>query len=123
VEELIADTSHRLGITRREIVNDEIVERLIFPLVNEGARILEEGIAARPGDIDVIWAYGYGFPVWRGGPMHWADSVGLKTIRDRLAGWARESSDAGLKPAPLLERLATEDRGFASLASAISNAA
>ena len=92
-------------------------------MINEGARILDEGIAARPGDIDVIWAYGYGFPVWRGGPMHYADSVGLKVIRDRLADWAEASDDASLKPAPLLERLAAEGRGFASLAATTSSAA
>ena len=67
----------------------EIIERLIFPMINEGARILEEGIAQRPGDIDVIWVYGYGFPVWRGGPMFYADTVGLPYIRDRLSGVRR----------------------------------
>jgi 3-hydroxyacyl-CoA dehydrogenase len=115
VEQLIVEVSHRLGIARRKFGGDEIVGRLLFPVVNEGARILDEGIAARPGDIDVIWAYGYGFPVWRGGPTHWADTVGLKIIRDRLADWARKSDDASLKPAPLLERLVSEDRSFASL--------
>ena len=70
VEQLIVETSRRLGIKRRPFTSAEIVERLLFPMINEGARILEEGIAARPGDIDVIWAYGYGFPAWRGGPMH-----------------------------------------------------
>ena len=116
VEELIVAASRRLGITRRSIAKEEIVERLLFPSINEGARILEEGIAARPGDIDVIWAYGYGFPVWRGGPMHYADSIGLAVIRDRLADWARRSRDASLDPAPLLERLAAEGLGFASIA-------
>ena len=71
---IILEASSRLGINRRPIAQEEIVERMIFPMINEGARILEEGIAARPGDIDVIWVYGYGWPVWRGGPMYYADS-------------------------------------------------
>lgn len=116
VEQLIVETSRRLGMTRRMFAKDEIVERQLYPMVNEGARILEESIAARPGDIDVIWAFGYGFPAWRGGPMHWADSVGLKVIGDRLADWAGQSGDSSLKPAPLLGRLAAEGRGFASSA-------
>ena len=76
VEKIILETSSRLGINRRPIAQEEIVERMIFPMINEGARILEEGIAARPGDIDVIWVYGYGWPVWRGGPMYYADQLG-----------------------------------------------
>ena len=90
-------------------------------MINEGAQILDEGIAARPGDIDVIWALGYGFPAWRGGPMHYADSIGLATIRDRLADRANRAGDADLGPAPLLERLAAEGRGFASLARAAAD--
>ena len=115
VERLIVETSARLGIERRAIDSREILERMIFPMINEGARILEEGIAVRPGDIDVIWVYGYGWPVWRGGPMFYADQVGLATIRDRLAGYAARTGDASLEPAPLLTRLAAEGRGFASL--------
>jgi 3-hydroxyacyl-CoA dehydrogenase len=86
-------------------------------MINEGARILEEGIAARPGDIDVIWVYGYGFPAWRGGPMFYADRIGLAHIRDRLAALAAATGDARHQPAPLLVRLASEGRGFAALAS------
>jgi 3-hydroxyacyl-CoA dehydrogenase len=123
VEQLIVEASKRLGIARRAFAADEIVERLLYPLINEGARILDEGIAARAGDIDVIWAFGYGFPVWRGGPMHYADRIGLKVIRDRLAGWGEASDDASLKPARLLDRLAAEGRGFASLTGAASRAA
>jgi 3-hydroxyacyl-CoA dehydrogenase len=115
VERLIAEASERLGIERRPFTNAEIAERLLFPMINEGAAILQEGIAARAGDIDVVWAYGYGFPTWRGGPMHWADRLGLKVIRDRLSEWSRNSADASLAPAPLLDRLAAEGRGFASL--------
>ncbi len=115
VEALIVDASRRLGIARRPIDKQEIVERLVYPMINEGARILEEGIAQRPGDIDVIWIYGYGFPVWRGGPMFYADTVGLGAVRDRLAALAKSSGDKRHAPAPLLERLANEGATFASL--------
>ena len=90
VEQLIVAASKRLGIARRPIDKKEIVERLIFPMINEGARILEEGIALRSGDIDVIWVYGYGFPRWRGGPMFYADTVGL-ALYPRPAGGARQN--------------------------------
>ncbi|HZB38151.1 MAG TPA: 3-hydroxyacyl-CoA dehydrogenase NAD-binding domain-containing protein [Beijerinckiaceae bacterium] len=113
VEKIIIDASNRLGIQRRTIDSQEILERLIFPMINEGARILEEGIAYRPGDIDVVWVYGYGWPVWRGGPMFYADQVGLGYIGDRLAHYAARSGDKALEPAPLLARLAREGRGFA----------
>src|SRR5438105_4142682 len=101
-------------VNRRPIPQEEIGERMIFPMINEGARILEEGIATRPGDIDVIWVYGYGWPVWRGGPMYYADRLGLAHIRDRLTYYADRSRDETLRPAPLLARLAAEGRGFAS---------
>jgi 3-hydroxyacyl-CoA dehydrogenase len=115
VERIILDASARLGIARRPIAPEEIVERTIFPMINEGARILEEGIATRPGDIDVIWVYGYGWPVWRGGPMYYADRLGLDHLRDRLTLYAERSADESLRPAPLISRLAAENRGFASL--------
>ncbi len=118
VESLIVATSKRLGVTRQPIDRKVIVERLIFPMINEGARILEEGIALRPGDIDVIWIYGYGFPLWRGGPMFYADTVGLSYIRDHLREFARLTGDRRHEPAPLLDRLASEGRGFGSLAKA-----
>jgi 3-hydroxyacyl-CoA dehydrogenase len=117
VEALIVATSARLGIERRTIGKDEILERLLYPMINEGARILDEKIAQRPGDIDVVWVYGYGWPVWRGGPMYYADRVGLAPIRDRLAAFAAKSGDAQLQPAPLLVRLAAEGQGFAALAA------
>ena len=118
VERIITDASSRLGIARRDVGREEIVERLIYPMINEGARILEEGIAVRPGDIDVVWVYGYGWPVWRGGPMFYADEVGLAAVADRLAGFAARSGNAKLEPAPLLARLAREGRSFGSVASA-----
>jgi 3-hydroxyacyl-CoA dehydrogenase len=117
VEALVVDASRRLGIARRGIGKEEIIERLIYPMINEGARVLEEGIALRPGDIDVIWIYGYGFPVWRGGPMFYADTVGLAAVRDRLAELAKTTGDKRHTPAPLLERLANEGATFGSLAS------
>jgi len=113
VERTIIDASAKLGITRRTLTQEEIVERMIFPMINEGARILEEGIATRPGDIDVIWVYGYGWPVWRGGPMYYADRIGLAHIRDRLTLYAERSADDSLRPATRLSRLAAEGRGFA----------
>jgi 3-hydroxyacyl-CoA dehydrogenase len=112
VERIIA--SSRSGIARRALTQEEIVERMIFPMINEGARILEEGIARRPGDIDVIWVYGYGWPVWRGGPMYYADRLGLAHIRDRLTLYAERSGDETLRPATRIARLAAEGRGFAS---------
>jgi 3-hydroxyacyl-CoA dehydrogenase len=118
VEALIAEASARHGIARRTIDKQEILERLIFPMINEGARILEEGIAARPSDIDVIWVYGYGWPVWRGGPMYYADRLGLAPIREKLAEIAARSNDERLEPAPLITRLAAEGGSFASLAQA-----
>jgi 3-hydroxyacyl-CoA dehydrogenase len=122
VEKIILDAAAKKGIKRRDIDKQEIIERTIYPMINEGARILEEGIASRPGDIDVIWLYGYGWPVWRGGPMHYADTVGLKHVRDRLAFYAERSGDETLKPAKLLEKLANEGRTFASLANEMKKA-
>jgi 3-hydroxyacyl-CoA dehydrogenase len=84
-------------------------------MVNEGARILEEGVAARPGDIDVVWLHGYSWPAWRGGPMHYADARGLDVIASRLSEFAAATGDETLLPSPLLARLAMEGRGFASL--------
>jgi 3-hydroxyacyl-CoA dehydrogenase len=118
VEKLIDETLQRLGRKRRAVSDEEILERMMYPMINEGARILEEKIAARPSDIDVIWLYGYGWPVYRGGPMFYADQVGLKHIAERLAFYAKETSDPQLEPAPLLKRLAEEGKTFASLAKA-----
>jgi len=114
VERTILDASSRAGIARRAIPEGEIVERMIYPMINEGARILEEGIATRPSDVDVIWVYGYGWPVWRGGPMYYADQLGLAHIRDRLTLYAERSGDDSLRPATRISRLAAEGRGFAS---------
>ena len=117
VEQLIVATSRRLGVERREIARDEIVERMVYPMINEGARILDEGIAMRPGDIDVVWVYGYGWPVWRGGPMFYADQVGLAPIAGRLTFYSERIGDPTLAPAPLLARLAAEGKTFATLSA------
>ncbi len=84
VQQIIEDFANKQGVKRREISDEEIVERTLYTMVNEGAKILEEGIAQRASDIDVVWVYGYGWPVYRGGPMFWADSVGLQKIVDGL---------------------------------------
>ena len=119
VEKLIVEASVRHGIKRRNLDRKEIFERLIFPLINEGARILDEGIAMRPGDIDVIWVYGYGWPVWTGGPMHYADRVGLPYIRERLAEIAANAgNNPKLAPAPLLTKLAQSGGKFAGVKKA-----
>ena len=107
-----------MGVKRRSVSKEEIIERLVYPMVNEGARILEEGIATRSGDIDVVWLYGYGFPAWRGGPMHWADTVGLAKIRDRLKRLAVDSGDKRHEPAALLNKLADEGGTFDGFAAA-----
>ncbi|HEX6080064.1 MAG TPA: 3-hydroxyacyl-CoA dehydrogenase NAD-binding domain-containing protein [Methylomirabilota bacterium] len=111
VEKIIVEVASEMGITRRKIGDDEILARLLYPMVNEGAKILEEKIAIRASDIDVIWVYGYGWPVYRGGPMFWADQVGLKAMRDRMNEW-RKTLGEDWTPAPLLDRLATEGKTF-----------
>jgi 3-hydroxyacyl-CoA dehydrogenase len=112
IEKIIVDVATSQGITRRYISDEEILQRLLYPMVNEGAKILEEKIAIRASDIDVIWVYGYGWPVYRGGPMFWADSIGLKALRDRMLEFKKASGDAFWTPAPLLDRLANEGKGF-----------
>jgi 3-hydroxyacyl-CoA dehydrogenase len=112
VEKIITEVAAEQGIVRRHIGDDEIRERLLYPMVNEGARILAEKIAIRASDIDVIWVYGYGWPVYRGGPMFWADSIGLRALRDRMLEFKKQTGDAFWTPAPLLERLADQGQGF-----------
>jgi 3-hydroxyacyl-CoA dehydrogenase len=111
IEKLIEEASQELGIARRKIGEEEIVERCIYALINEGAKILGEGIALRASDIDVVWIYGYGFPRYRGGPMFYADTVGLKKVYDAMARFHEEQGE-WMKPAPLLERLAREGKRF-----------
>jgi len=113
VTAIIEGVSHELGIRRREIPDEEILDRLLHPLVNEGARILEEGIAVRAGDIDVVYVYGYGFPASRGGPMFWAEQSGLARVVDTMRRLA-PSHGARWRPAPLLERLAAAGQGWSA---------
>ncbi|MBV8166997.1 MAG: enoyl-CoA hydratase/isomerase family protein [Alphaproteobacteria bacterium] len=116
VEKIIEETSKKLGITRRAISDQEILERCFYPMVNEGAKILAEGMAQRSLDIDVIWVNGYGWPVYRGGPMWWADNVvGLKTIHDALLKYRDASGDPFWEPAPLLKKLVQEDKKFSTV--------
>jgi 3-hydroxyacyl-CoA dehydrogenase len=103
----------RLGVAPREVSREEIVERCIYALINEGARVLEERIASRASDIDVIWCNGYGFPRARGGPMHYADSLGLEHVMTVMGRLRREHGARYWTAAPLLERLASDGRRFA----------
>ena len=114
VEALIEKTSAEMGITRRAIDDDEILARCLYPLINIGANILEEGMAARASDIDTIWLNGYGFPPYRGGPMFYADQTGLAEVHDTICRF-HETHGAAWEPAPLLARLAREGRGFGDL--------
>ena len=111
VEDLIVKASKEAGIQRRQITNQEILERCIYALVNEGAEILEEGIALRASDIDVVYVHGYGFPRYRGGPMFYADMVGLDKVLESVKRFHAAHGEYW-KPAPLLERLATEGKKF-----------
>jgi 3-hydroxyacyl-CoA dehydrogenase len=108
---LVEGVSRDLGIKRREIPDEEILERLLHPLVNEGARIVEEGIALRASDIDVVYVNGYGFPAWRGGPMYWGQSSGLARVVHTMERLAR-THGARWGPAALLRRAAADGRGF-----------
>lgn len=112
VDQLIADFRREQGITPREISDQEILERCMYVMINEGAKILEEGIADRPADIDTVWIYGYGFPKDLGGPMTWADSIGLKTILETITRFHDTRGGEQWRPAPLLAQLAQKGRGF-----------
>jgi 3-hydroxyacyl-CoA dehydrogenase len=112
VAQMVGQWSIEAGIAQRQISPEEIVERCIYALVNEGARLLEEGIAMRPVDIDIIYINGYGFPAYRGGPMWYADTVGLKNVYERVSDFHHTHGELWT-PAPLLARLAAEGRTFA----------
>ena len=114
VTALIEEVSRELGIARRQIPDAEILDRLLHPLVNEGARIVDEGIAIRASDVDVVYVYGYGFPAYRGGPMFWAQQSGLQRVVDTMRRLA-PTHGARWRPAPLLERLAASGQGWQSL--------
>ena len=112
VAALIESTARSAGIERRVISKEEIVDRCILALVNEGARILEEGMALRASDIDVIYLTGYGFPAWRGGPMFFADSIGLANVVARIEEFEQRHGADLWTPAPLLKRLGIEGKTF-----------
>ncbi|AOG21509.1 3-hydroxyacyl-CoA dehydrogenase NAD-binding domain-containing protein [Acidovorax sp. RAC01] len=114
VNKMIEDHRKELGITPRKISDEEIVQRLVFALVNEGAHILEDGIASKSGDIDMVYLTGYGFPIHRGGPMHYASEVGLFNVVQAMNRFAKNPLDdaAFWKPAPLLAKLAAEGKAF-----------
>lgn len=112
---LIEQTAQAAGINRRRIANEEIVDRCIYALVNEGARLLEEGVAMRASDIDVTYLYGYGFPAWRGGPMFYADTVGLPNVLARIRKFEQQHGSDLWSPAPLLLELAAKDTTFSAL--------
>ena len=112
VEKLIEEVSREAGITRRKITPEEIIERTQYALINEGAKILEEGIAIRAVDIDIIYLNGYGYPAWRGGPMWYANTVGLKKVYDRVCEFHEQHGELW-EPAPLLKTLAEQGKTFA----------
>lgn len=114
VTQLLTELSSAAGIDRRAISDEELLDRLILPMINEGAKLLEEGVAIRPSDIDVIWNKGYGWPDWKGGPMYYADQLGLRVVRDRLQGLVKKHG-ARFNVAPLLQRLADEGSSFAAM--------
>ncbi len=115
VMELAAELAKEHGVTQREISDQEIFERTIYMLINEGAYVLEEGISYRSGDIDIVYCNGYGFPAHQGGPMQYADEIGLQTVIDALEKYRDSLGDYGkqwFEPAPLLKRLAAEGKSF-----------
>lgn len=108
VVEMIREFAIRQGHEQREVTDDEVLERCLLPMVNEGAKILDEGIALRGSDIDVIWVNGYGWPVYRGGPMHWADSLGLTDVATKIRDYGQRLGGSHWELSPLLDRLASE---------------
>jgi 3-hydroxyacyl-CoA dehydrogenase len=122
VEQMIRDLARVQGVEQREVSDREILERCLFPMVNEGAKILDEGIAIRPGDIDVVWVNGYGWPVYTGGPMFWADTVGLGEIMARIEHYGQVAGGDQWQPSPLLRRLADTGAGLGSLKAGAATA-
>jgi 3-hydroxyacyl-CoA dehydrogenase len=111
--EILRATAHRLDIPQRVHGHEEILRRCLYPLINEGIRILEEGVALRASDVDVVWCAGYGFPRYRGGPLFYADTIGLKTVHDGILEYRDLFGPMHWQPAPLLARLASEGRTLA----------
>ncbi len=116
VLELIRETAEELGIGHQQMSDEDVLKRCLYPLVNIGAQLLDDGVALRASDIDIVYCYGYGFPKYRGGPMFWAEQQGLGTIVDDMRRFANEYGDHW-RPAPLLEKLASAGDGFGVLTS------
>ncbi|WP_422562369.1 3-hydroxyacyl-CoA dehydrogenase NAD-binding domain-containing protein [Parvibaculum sedimenti] len=114
VEKIILDFAAKQGINRRTISDQEILERCVYPMINEGAKILEEGKAIRASDIDIVWINGYGWPVYRGGPMFYGDTVGLDKVLAKMKEFQAQMGD-DFKPSALLEKLVAEGKKFQSL--------
>ena len=112
IERLIVDHSKEHGVVRRQISDAEILERCLYSMINEAAKILQEGVAARPVDIDMVWLHGYGFPRYHGGPLFYADEVGVKTIFESILKYRDQFGPDFWTPAPLLEKMATTDKRF-----------
>ncbi len=108
VEQMIRDFAASKGVAQREVPDQEILERLLYPMINEGAKILEEGIAIRGSDIDVVWINGYGWPMYTGGPMFWADTVGIAELAARIRHYSDTLGGAHWELSPLIARLADE---------------
>ena len=117
VEAMIKAEAAKIGIEQRDISDEEILQRCFYPLINEGARILEEGIAQRPSDIDVVYVFGYAFPVAKGGPMYYADQIGLKQVYDKICEFRDRDGEQYWQPAPLLKQLAEAGKTFAEWGS------
>jgi len=114
VEALLVEHSQACGIERRPVPASEIIERCLFGMVNEAARIIVEGVVSRPSDVDAVWLTGYGFPRFRGGPLFYADRVGLAHVLERIRAFREHFGEAYWSPAPLLEQLVSAGRGLTS---------
>ena len=114
---IIEQAAESLDVKRRDVDAGEIVDRLIYALINEGMKIVDEGIAQRPSDVDVVYVYGYGFPAYRGGPMHYADEIGLDKVYERVCEFRDRFGADNWTPAPLLETLVKEGTSLADWAA------
>ena len=112
VADLIKNHAEKSGVTRREFSDEEILDRCVLPMINEGAKILDEGIAMRASDIDVVYVYGYGWPIYRGGPMHYANSIGLGKVVEKLRHYQDKTGDDFWTPSPYLVDLAENGKKF-----------
>ncbi len=114
VEQIILDFAAQQGINRRDISDEEILERCVYPMINEGAKILEEGMAIRASDVDIVWLNGYGWPLYRGGPMFYGDLIGLPKVLEKMKTFQAQMGEE-FKPSALLERLVAEGKSFKDL--------